>query len=87
MLPTETETSVEVPTSIRINAPTDLIEIVENHRNARGLSLRSLCKGATVSHSAYWYALERGGDIKLSTAIGYLDAVGMRLEVSPKGLD
>lgn len=67
-----------------IQSPADLVAVVEQHRVAKNLSLRALCDQAKVSHSGYWYTLERGGDLKLSTAIGYLQALGLRMEIGPK---
>jgi len=70
-----------------INSTADLIQLVEEHRVARGLSLRALCDQAHVSHSGYWYTMERGGDVKLSTALNYLGALGLRMQVQAGGLD
>lgn len=66
---------------MQINSPADLVQVVEENRVSRGLSLRSLCEQAKVSHSGYWYTLERGGDLRLSTALNYLAALGLRMEV------
>lgn len=65
--------------SAAIHSPADLILVIEERRKQRNLTARALCKAANASHSAYWYSLERAGDMTLSKALSYLDALDIGL--------
>lgn len=73
---------------IPVSSPADLIACVESVRASRNISQRNLCNRAAVSHSCYWYALDRGSDISLSVALRYLDALGLQMQiVEPVGVE
>lgn len=63
-----------------VSEPRDVINIIAEQREQQGYTMRELAAATGLAHPTLCNAVNRG-DCKISTAIAYLDALGMRLVV------
>lgn len=60
----------------------DVIQFIEAERVRLGISERSLCAQAGLSHSALWYIKNSGaGHLKASTALRLIAALGGEVKI------
>jgi transcriptional regulator with XRE-family HTH domain len=62
----------------------ELFAIIETRRQQQGVSQRELSKRAGLSHGAYWFASQRGGDLTIDSALRYTNALGLELKATKK---
>jgi transcriptional regulator with XRE-family HTH domain len=62
----------------------ELFAIIETKRKEQGVSQRELSKRAGLSHGAYWFVAQRGGDLTIDSALRYTSALGLELKAAKK---
>lgn len=63
-----------------VSRPSDLISLIAQQREENGYTLRDLASASGLAHPTICNAIERG-DMKLSTALAYMSALGFRMEI------
>ncbi len=63
-----------------ISQPRDFISLINDLREERDFSYRDFGAASGLAHATLANAVSRG-DVKLSTALAYMQALGLRMEI------
>lgn len=70
-----------MPLLTEIESAGDLLALIESRRAIGGKSYREMSADAGTAHASYWATATQGRDPKLTTALAYAQAVGLRIYV------